>query len=554
MAFLHLQLFVRRFNDLADDYLRRVSWIAEPAVEPLQMLQRAVREMGSKQRIRSARSQVFYDWAFEKDILHFLRPVECCGKALLHTSALIPHLLNGDHADCALDDGAKRLLIMFNLYIQTMNDILVRYDSNYECVDQLTAEYLAKAADFISCILRKPVCVNAVAQNFFVRTHFRKWKVVFDYTCRPCADDGVKRCHLHGAIAWYMIHASTLKANPILHLESQLHATSIRKIPLDHVELPRELNNNSNAAAMYLLAVKEMELDKKSVLGRQIALSTPFEAVESYLKRHLSKALGGMTVRFFGSRVTGLAEADADLDVWIKSQSGQNDKTALNKAIAWASANPDDVREIFHIFERPTLIRVNVRSLNLKMDLTFGSCYVVANSELIKYFLELQPLASKLFFCLKEWKKLAEISLNFANHMLIMLIVFFMQQKQYLPPVDKLLVGPIIQNGSFNTNFRRSIPVGHATRPKDLLTLMRGFFNYWSQFDWTQYGICLLDGQVKPKQWFNFATDRTSIPPMMSSDYFEQTRNTAGNIKSGDYQKFMNACHEAVEVMKIKVM
>ncbi|XP_058825070.1 uncharacterized protein LOC131685388 isoform X2 [Topomyia yanbarensis] len=524
MAHLHLQLLVRRFNDLADSYLRQISWVGQPAVDSLLNLQRTILGMCTKQRFQSSRSLVFDDLEVEKDVLHFLRPVECCG------------------------------LILFNLYVQTMADILVRYDNNYECVDQTTAEHLVKTRDYIDCILRKPVCLNTAARAFFIRTNFRKWKIVFDYTCHPCDSKGIKRCRFQSAIAWYMVHASSLAANAILHLESIQHAESLRGMPKDRVDVPPrpEINNNS-ASASYLLQVREMELDKKVAIGQQIARDTPFTTVETYLRRHLSKSLGGITIFFFGSRVTGLAESNADLDVCIKSRSGQDDITALRKTIAWAE-DTGEVEIERMVFERPSFVRVNVRSLKLAMDLTFGSSYVVANSELIEYFLRLQPLASKLFFCLKEWKKLAEFTQNFHNHMLIMLIVFFMQQKQYLPPLNKLIIGPIVQNGLFNTKFRRNIDITQLGRPKDLLGLTRDFFAYWDQFDWTRYGICVLDGQVKPKESFRFETDRVSIPPMMSTDYFEQTRNTASNIKGGDYQKFVAACKEAAEVMKYKVI
>lgn len=79
MAHLHLQLLAARFNDLADHYLRRVGWVAEPAVASLQALQRSIDGIGGGLRcFRSLRVMLFDDVAMAKEILHFDRPVVCC--------------------------------------------------------------------------------------------------------------------------------------------------------------------------------------------------------------------------------------------------------------------------------------------------------------------------------------------------------------------------------------------------------------------------------------------------------------------------------------------
>ncbi|XP_055541533.1 terminal uridylyltransferase Tailor-like [Wyeomyia smithii] len=552
MTHLHLQLVGRRFNELADNYLRRISWNSEATANALVLLQRTLQTVCSKEQFYSSRSLIFNALQYEKDVLLLLKPITCCGKCLLYASSLIQHLLSDNHSDGVLHDESKRLIILFNLYVQVTNEILVRYDKNYESIDQAAVENLRKAQDFISCILRKPITREPAVAGLFVGTRFKKWKVVFDYTCHPCQSQGVVRCRILGAIAWYNVHADYLVSNPILHVGSKLHIESLRMLPSDRIIASRLTDANNNQwsnAALYLLNLRQVDLDKKCSLAEQVTKSTRFSEVESYLTEQFAASIGRINVYFFGSRVQGVAQVDADLDVCIKSCAGQEDKITYNKAVNWAKAHSSEVQIERQIPQQPLLLRVHVNALDQTLDLTFGGGYVVANAKLISYYFNMQPLARKMYFCLKEWKALTDITSQFHTHAVTMLIIFFMQQKHYLPVVEKVVIGPIDQ--MFDVKFRPSENFLLDT-PRSLLNLIKDFFAYWNQFDWIRNGICVLNGTVQAKESFRFATDRISEAPMMSTDYFDQTRNTCSNIKVGDFQTFRFACNEAVDVLKHK--
>ncbi|KAL1400436.1 hypothetical protein pipiens_007436 [Culex pipiens pipiens] len=457
-----------------------------------------------------------------KEILHFDRPVVCCKRVLRCTETLIAHLMGDCHADGALEDETKRTAIF------------------YDKVDQFTLDYLRKGRDYLSCILRKPIRGDPTATGTYIRTNFWKWKYVFDYTCGHCCFEGHEECEFAGAIAWFKIFANSLKINPIRHLESKMHADTIRTLQPDQfVPTKEEINNNQNwkhpKAAAFLHHVREVDLHKLEETGTKLARNTPTKKITTFLTNHLSLPLGGVKIEIFGSRVMGLAEPGSDVDIHI-THSLAYGKSKLTPMIPAA----------------PWLVRTHHKSLDLELDLSFGSSYVVANAKLVKYLFGLQPTARPMYFLLKKWKQQTELSQNFHTHVLVMLLVFYMQRQKYLPTIRSIINGPQkLKNGSFNTSFRTT-NFEATIFPGHLPMLARGFFEFYKSFNWAANGTCAFDGEVKPKTAFQIAGGRKSVPPMMCSDYFDQSRNVAANIARPDYEKFVTACGEASEILEVR--
>lgn len=274
-------------------------------------------------------------------------------------------------------------------------------------------------------------------------------------------------------------------------------------------------------------------------------LTTPYEAVRTYLQAKLGSMLMRSTIEPFGSRVTAVANQDSDLDLAVKVDPSMQPKTAYQDVLAWASANDQEVHVERQISTGPLVLRLRIHSLQLTVDLTFNSPYVVGNAKIINYFFRLQPMARKLFFMLKEWKERIDIGQNFHNNVLTSMIVFYMQTEQYLPPITPLINGPQMVNNLYNTEFVELITL--YALPNSFLELVKDFFNYWSRFDWTRTGASVKDAKVRPKNDF-----RNSNQPMMITDYFDVTRNVAGHVRPGAWEKFVRACNEAAAALEAK--
>lgn len=559
MSHFHLQLFATRFNEITEDYLQRVNWIYEGVVPEIGRLLLVIESTCSKQQVSSPQSLVFGEVHSFKDVLHFFHPIQCCEKSLLTSNTLIVHLMqHGTGVREEIDSGTKRLAILFNLFVQLATGLLVRYDNNYEQIEQYTVQLLRKAAEYLDCVQRKPIRVDGLAAvTFTENVTFAKWKYVFDYTCTICTKRGINNCCYEGAIAWYKIHLTTMAANAIRHLGTKMHAASLCECLGDRIvaEIRPAVRQapaipQLSAAAKYLMEVREVELDKLCTIGTAVQRTTPYDAVFDYLNAKLGSTLRESIIEPFGSRVTGLANQDADLDLSIKVGSAMQPKTVYHKILAWAEKqeNKPEVSVERQIPQGPLVLRLKIRSLQLTIDLTFNSPYVVGNAQIVDYFFRLQPMARKLFFLLKEWKKRADIGDSFHHNVLISLIIFYMQTEQCLPPIFPLIVGPQKINGLYNTRFVERITL--YAEPIDSLTLVKDFFAYWARFDWARTGASVKEATVKPKS--AFCNRANHQQPMVVTDYFDVTRNVAGNVRKEDCEKFVRACKEAVGVLKTK--
>lgn len=561
MPRFHLQLFASRFNEVAENYLQRVGWIYEGTVPEIRLLEQAIDSVCSKEQLTSQRSLVFDDVEFGRDILRFFDPVQCCGKTLLDSDTLIMHIMmNHDGGRDGRDSETKRRAILFNLYVQIATGILQRYDNNYDQIEHFTVQRLRKASEYLSCILRKPIRADASAADTFTENvTFAKWKYVFDYTCGTCADTGIHNCRYLGAIAWFQIHLNTMGVNPIRHLGTKMHAANLRDCVPDRVVPPKlpapsrpEViirSQELSRAARYILEVRESELDKLCAIGTAIKRNTPYDAVDVYLKTKLEPLLQKITIKPFGSRVIGVADQDSDLDLVIIVNSGMKPKTAYYKVLSWANENKKEVEVRRKIPEGPRVLSLYVHSLKMTLDLTFDSPYVAANSAIIDYYFRLQPMARKFFFLLKEWKKRTDISQNFHHNVLTSMMMFYLQQRQCLLPVRYLINGPEKADNLYNTDFTERAT--YYLLPNSFHDLVQGFFSYWATFDYARSGASSKDGKVRPKTTFPNGS-RQMLPPIMLTDYFDTTRNVAGNVHSNDLQKFVQACQEAVSVLNKK--
>ena len=88
---------------------------------------------------------------------------------------------------------------------------------------------------------------------------------------------------------------------------------------------------------------------------------------------------------------------------------------------------------------RIPLIRCRHELESIELDLTFSNGFGVENTNLLKYFFELQPVALKLSMFMKVWFSESKQFPKISNFMLAILVVFYLQVNDYLPSVFRLL-------------------------------------------------------------------------------------------------------------------
>lgn len=550
MVHLHLQLFAYRFNEVAEEYLTKVDWIHEGVGIEVNNLLRVIHVVCSKQHFTSPRSLVFGNLSNRREILHFLGPIRCCEKALFNSATLITHILSHDRPteeDENNENDTKSLVILFNLYIQLATSILVQFDRVCEMVETYAVELMSNVAAHLDVIRNKPVREDASADTFF-QVMFTKWKYVFDYSCNICCEVSGTDHWRFEAISWLKIDKTKLVSNPIRHLCTRKHASNLLQFPADCI-MPKQLRLLSPAAT-YLLQARETELDRQCIIGNMTARKTPFAEVIQFLKTDLGREFPEFSIQFYGSRTYEVADHKSDLDLLIVWKTDMDNRTAYLKAVSWAKAS----RAVIitgTISTGPLVLSIYVHApIGLTLDLTFASPYSAANSGLIGYFFRLQPNAKKMYFLLKQWKQFTGLSERFHHHILIMLIVFHMQQNKFLPPIGSLASGPTMSKENIFNILIAEAPFLVNRTATNLLALLKSFFAYWSQFNWDEFGVWATMGHERAKELFCFRKGWNT--PMVVSDYFDQFRNITANIDAVDRIIFVQACREANEVLQMK--
>lgn len=298
------------------------------------------------------------------------------------------------------------------------------------------------------------------------------------------------------------------------------------------------------------------------------------------LQKVLCQKFPNCTVHPFGSTVTGLATYSSDIDIYVdvpnKNHTTPSTLVKQSKQLLLTS-NPRYFKDVIAIpnAKTPIVRCVHIKTM-IKCDFNFKSYLGVCNSNLIKYYTSLGNKVYPFFMLLKYWAKSHELmnyQTKFTNYSLIMIAIFYLQQNPYfLPPVIKLQENSYYQyiqdgwNGNFTPicNFS-SQPLNTV----DLHVLLRGFFEFYSKFDYTIYIICPYLGRnllktdfLKPNLLhpsFNRYKEniKTVHPlnvetPICVQDPFELNHNVTKAMKESTLEEFVSLCKLAFDILSTK--
>lgn len=221
------------------------------------------------------------------------------------------------------------------------------------------------------------------------------------------------------------------------------------------------------------------------------------------LQRTLCTAFPNCITYPFGSTITGLDMYFSDIDIYVYVPKPRNDSPLVLQAKkALHNANPKFFEDIFAIpnAKTPIVRCVHIRT-KIKCDFNFKNMLGVCNSNLIRYYISLSAKVKPFLMVLKFWAKVHELmcyQTKFTNYSLIILALFYLQQKPYLfPPVASLQENSYYNNiqdgwnGGF-TPIRTSYLLHFESAT--LIDLLKGFFDFYSNFDFTLYVVCPLMG------------------------------------------------------------
>ncbi|XP_041981374.1 UTP:RNA uridylyltransferase 1-like [Aricia agestis] len=209
----------------------------------------------------------------------------------------------------------------------------------------------------------------------------------------------------------------------------------------------------------------------------------------------------------FGSIITGLGIKTSDVDCYVDlpAWQGPPDEVCVRRArkiLGWRRNIFQNVFAITHA--KVPIVKFYHMPTGRNCDVSFKSPAGVENSKLLAYWLQSDSRILPLTITIKYWSKVHNLTGTnlMTNYSLILLVVFYLQQKNILPSVQFLQkkVQKFFIN-SWNVAFNAENHVN--TNEESLFQLLKGFFEYYSTFDYEKFIVCPYLGRLVEKKLFN---------------------------------------------------
>ncbi|XP_063985370.1 poly(A) RNA polymerase, mitochondrial-like [Diachasmimorpha longicaudata] len=287
------------------------------------------------------------------------------------------------------------------------------------------------------------------------------------------------------------------------------------------------------------------------------------------LETSLSNLFPNIIVLPFGSSVNGFGKRGCDLDLVLTLDRERREKTASRLVFQTKSAVSDErmqtkksmevisnimlsfipgirnVRRILHA--RVPIIKYDHALTGLECDLSMTNMSAIYMSELLYIFGELDARVRPLIFTIRQWATSVGITNAtpgawITNFSLTLLVIFFLQQKEILPSIHTMrnLARPSdirLTETCVDCTFVRDPKMIPSFDSKDTLeSLLRDFYNFYSDFDFSTKAVCLRASTSLYKP---------DSSPLYICNPLEKTLNVSKNVTSAEVMRFINAVRNA---------
>ena len=186
-----------------------------------------------------------------------------------------------------------------------------------------------------------------------------------------------------------------------------------------------------------------------SKVSGQLKDPSKYEEITASIKQIVKHTFGlPSEIKFFGSRVIGVALEQSDLDIFIEIDHRSfpfyvksNDHS--NKFKRLASALTEDSKWLMKRSAADTAIPVIFSAYNpmeLDCDINISNEVGTGTSKILAHLFEIQPEAVSLFHFIRMWLKTQGYAF-LKGYSITLLVVFYMQQKDFMPTVENVQSG-----------------------------------------------------------------------------------------------------------------
>ncbi|XP_078034264.1 mitochondrial poly(A) polymerase isoform X2 [Augochlora pura] len=275
----------------------------------------------------------------------------------------------------------------------------------------------------------------------------------------------------------------------------------------------------------------------------------------------LSRLFPTISILPFGSSVSGLGQLGCDLDLICTFANSSKVPSDCYMSLIFASKpfnlvertdQQDFLKPLSILMQkfipgisnvqnilnaRVPIVKFMYGTTSMHCDLSSSNLSGYYMSELLYVLGEIDFRVKPLIFTIRKWAECNGVTSDIpgqkiTNFCLTLLVVHYLQHIKILPPVEKIIKGPL---SSHMTTTVHNI----AENRSKVGDLLFGFFEYYATFDFSMFAICVLEGKLKHKR---------DISALYIYNPLDLSLNVSRNITSAELKIFTNRVLDALNI------
>ncbi|XP_076763618.1 mitochondrial poly(A) polymerase [Xylocopa sonorina] len=291
---------------------------------------------------------------------------------------------------------------------------------------------------------------------------------------------------------------------------------------------------------------------------------------------YISKLFSNLHVLPFGSSVNGFGQIGCDLDLLCQTDGKKQTQYMNQKGRFLFCTQPlyftekNEQKEFLELISmmmrmcvpgisglkkileaRVPIIKFYNMNTNMQCDLSCTNSVALYMSELLYIYSELDWRVKPLVCTIRKWARNANITRETPGHWLTnfsltLLIMFYLQTRNVLPSLNTLNTFSVntlytndtqSENKPWHVQWRRNTKCNNQ---ESLHSLLFGFFEYYSMFDFKMQAICIREAKLKPK------SDQS---PLFIYNPFNPTLNVSKNVTMVEIVRMIDQFRQGLQTM-----